>query len=109
MRDESSGSASLPRYVIRHRDAIKAVLALLFLNAMLSFSLWWPTPAIRPAPRLAPEFVLFRVLLLVTVRVAGALSRRIPATAHARGFQHWLPAARGRPLCRRRRASVVRP
>jgi hypothetical protein len=45
MRDELSGSTRLPRDVIRHRDAIKAVLALLLLNAMLSFSLWWPTPA----------------------------------------------------------------
>jgi hypothetical protein len=80
MRDESSsGSAHLPRDAIRHRDASKAVLALLFLNAMLSFSLWWPTPAIRPEPRLAPEFVLFWVLLLVAVRVAGALSRRMLA------------------------------
>jgi hypothetical protein len=80
MRDETpSGSARLPCDAMRHRDAIKAVLALLFLNAMLSFSLWWPTPAIRPAPRLAPEFVLFWVLLLVAVRVVGTLSRRMLA------------------------------
>ena len=77
MPDESSADFTrLPREPMRHRDAIKAALGLLFLNAMLSFSLWWPTPGIRPALRLAPEFVLFWVLLLVAVRVAGTLSRR---------------------------------
>ena len=35
-----------------------AVLALLFLNGMLSFRDWWPTPGILPDHRLAPEFVL---------------------------------------------------
>jgi hypothetical protein len=78
MRDETpSDLTRSPHDAHRRRDAIKAVLALLFLNAMLSFSLWWPTPAIRPEPRLAPEFVLFWVLLLAAVRVAGALSRRM--------------------------------
>jgi hypothetical protein len=77
MPDESSADFTrLPREPMRHRDAIKAALGLLFLNAMLSFSLWWPTPGIRPALRLAPEFVLFWVLLLMAVRVAGTLSRR---------------------------------
>jgi hypothetical protein len=80
MRDESSSNPPrVPRDALDHRAAIKAVLALLFLNAMLSFSLWWPTPGIRPAPRLAPEFVLFW-LLLVAVHAAGALLKRMLTT-----------------------------
>lgn len=86
MRDESSsGFTRMPHDAIRYRDGIKAVLALLFLNAMLSFALWWPTPGIRPAPRLAPEFVLFWVLLLIAARVGGALSRRM-LTAFGIGY-----------------------
>jgi hypothetical protein len=54
-----------------------AVLALLFLNGMLSFSTWWPTPGIVPDRRLAPEFVWLWVLLLAAVRLRGALSGRI--------------------------------
>ena len=31
-----------------------ALLALLFLNALLSFRNWWPTPGIIPDAKLAP-------------------------------------------------------
>lgn len=54
------------------RRAWPGVLALLFLNAMLSFSTWWPTPGVVPDARIAPEFALFWVLLLVLVAWRGA-------------------------------------
>lgn len=54
-----------------------ALLALLFLNGMLSFSTWWPTPGIVPDRRLAPEFVWLWLLLLAAVRLRGALSCRV--------------------------------
>jgi hypothetical protein len=50
--------------------------ALLFLNGMLSFTTWWPTPGILPDERLAPEFVWLWLLLLGTLRLRGVLSRR---------------------------------
>jgi hypothetical protein len=43
------------------------LLALLLLNGLLSFSTWWPTPGILPDARLAPEFVLYWLLILVLV------------------------------------------
>jgi len=57
--------------------AFRAVAALLLLNAALSFENWWPTPGIKPDHRLAPEFVALWVVLLVAVRVTGALPRRL--------------------------------
>ena len=51
-------------------------LALLFLNATLSFNNWWPTPAIWPDARLAPEFIYTWAALLFWVAVAGALPPR---------------------------------
>jgi hypothetical protein len=53
-----------------------AVLALLFLNSMLSFRDWWPTPGILPDHRLAPEFVLLWLALLAAVAWRGNLSPR---------------------------------
>jgi hypothetical protein len=53
-----------------------AVLALLLLNAMLSFSTWWPTPGVVLDRRLAPEFVWTWVLLLAWVAWRGGLSGR---------------------------------
>lgn len=50
--------------------------ALLLLNAVLSFENWWPTPAIKPDSRLAPEFVGLWLLLLLLVRIRGAVSMR---------------------------------
>jgi hypothetical protein len=57
------------------RRALRPVVALLFLNAMLSFTNWWPTPAPRPDHRLAPEFVWAWVLVLVLVAWRGRVSR----------------------------------
>jgi hypothetical protein len=65
--------------------AIKALAALLFLNAALSFENWRPTPGIQPDHRLAPELVGLWVVLLVVVRVGGSLSRRA-ATALALAY-----------------------
>ncbi len=62
-----------------------ALLALLLLNGMLSFSTWWPTPGIVPDRRLAPEFVWLWLTLLAVVRLRGALSRRA-LTALALGY-----------------------
>lgn len=53
-----------------------AVVALLFLNAALSFSTWWPTPGIVLDARIAPEFVGLWVVLLVVVAWRGQVSRR---------------------------------
>lgn len=61
------------------RRIAAAVLALLFLNAMLSFSTWWPTPGVVPDARLAPEFVWLWLALLAAVAWRGALSRPLLA------------------------------
>ena len=58
---------------------LKGAAALLLLNALLSFENWWPSPAIKPDARLAPEFVLLWVLLLAAVRVWGRLPTRVLA------------------------------
>jgi hypothetical protein len=52
-----------------------ALLALVFLNGILSFRNWWPTPGILPDARLAPGFVWLWLLLLAAVAWRGALSR----------------------------------
>jgi len=59
-----------------HRRVATALLALVFLNFMLSFRNWWPTPGILPDARLAPGFVWLWVLLLLVVAWRGALPRR---------------------------------
>ena len=41
----------------------QALLSLLVLNALLSMTNWWPTPFVKFDARLAPEFVVFWVLL----------------------------------------------
>ena len=61
--------------------ALKGLAALLFLNAALSFENWWPTPAIQPDHRLAPELLALWVVLLVVVKRAAVLPR-----AAATGF-----------------------
>jgi hypothetical protein len=63
---------------------VQGVLALLALNALLSFGPWWPTPGIVLQARLAPEFVGLWLLLLWLVARRGKLS------GHALG---WLAAA----------------
>lgn len=57
------------------RPAFIAVLALLLLNQLLAFTNWWPTPAVRPDHRLAPEFVWLWVILLLLVRHYGRLPK----------------------------------
>lgn len=64
-----------PRTPLWRRVAL-ALSALLFLNGMLSFTTWWPTPGILPDERLAPEFVWLWLVLLGTLRLSGDLSRR---------------------------------
>jgi hypothetical protein len=48
-----------------------AVFALLFLNAALSFSTWWPTPGIVLDRRLAPEFAGLWLVVLALVAWRG--------------------------------------
>jgi len=50
---------------------------MLFLNVALSFNNWWPTFLIIPDARLAPEFVLLWVVLLLTVHLRGGISERM--------------------------------
>lgn len=61
------------------RRAVQAVLALLLLNGLLSFNNVWPTPAIVPDHRLAPEFVGLWLGLLFVVARRGAPSPRVLA------------------------------
>ena len=61
------------------RALVAMALALLALNALLSFNNWWPTPAIRPDHRLAPEFVWLWVLVLGWTRAFGPLGHRLLA------------------------------
>ena len=56
---------------------VKVALALLFLNAAVSFDNLWPTPGITPDTRLAPEFVLLWTLLLLAVGLAGMPGPRL--------------------------------
>ena len=58
------------------RKVVWVVLALLFLNGMLSFRDWWPTPGVLPDHRLAPEFVWLWLVLLALVAWRGSLSAR---------------------------------
>ena len=61
---------------IDYRRVGVALLALVFLNAMLSFRNWWPTPGVLPEARLAPGFVWLWVLMLLLVAWRGELTRR---------------------------------
>jgi hypothetical protein len=56
---------------------LKALAALLLLNAVLSFENWWPTPAIKPDTRLAPEFVGLWLVLLIVVGLWGRVSAKL--------------------------------
>ena len=56
---------------------VKVALALLLLNAAVSFDNLWPTPGITPDTRLAPEFVLLWTLLLLAVGLAGMPGPRL--------------------------------
>ena len=56
---------------------LKAVFALLVLNAFLSMTNWWPTPFVELDKRLAPEFVLLWVVVLALVWRLKTLSRGV--------------------------------
>ena len=57
----------------------KAVLALLVLNAFLSMTNWWPTPFVELDKRIAPEFVLLWITILLLVWRLGTLTPRLIA------------------------------
>ena len=56
---------------------LKSIVALLVLNAFLSMTNWWPTPFVELDRRLAPEFVLLWVAILLLVWRLKALSRPV--------------------------------
>ncbi len=58
---------------------LKAVIALLVLNAFLSMTNWWPTPFVELDKRIAPEFVLLWIALLLLVWRRGVLGSRLIA------------------------------
>lgn len=58
----------------RWRATAQLLIALLFLNGILSFTSWWPTIAVLPDKRLAPEF--FGLWLILAGGVA--LRHRLP-------------------------------
>ncbi len=55
---------------------LKALAALFVLNALLSMTNWWPTPFVHLDSRMAPEFMLLWVVILLVVWRRGALSPR---------------------------------
>ncbi|MCU0764928.1 MAG: hypothetical protein MUF32_02630 [Burkholderiaceae bacterium] len=61
----------------RLAPAAAPIVALLLLNALLSFDLWSPTPIARPQLLLAPEFVLLWLALLAVVAWRGVPSPRL--------------------------------
>lgn len=54
---------------------LQGTLALFVLNAFLSMTNWWPTPFVQLDKRIAPEFVLLWVIILLTVWLHGRLTR----------------------------------
>jgi len=70
--DATTNGAPATTSTVAKSDALRArwlrmgaaLLALLFLNGLLSFGPWWPTPGIVPQARLAPEGVALWLLLL---------------------------------------------
>ncbi len=64
-----------------HRTSLfKALAALFVLNAFLSMTNWWPTPFVKLDARLAPEFVLLWIAILLLVWRLETLSRALVAT-----------------------------
>lgn len=55
-------------------NGIKALVALFLLNGLLSFSTWWPTPAVLPDARIAPEFILWWSLVLIVFAARRSIS-----------------------------------
>lgn len=60
------------------RRVALALLALFVLNALLSMTNWWPTPLVKFDARLAPEFVVFWVLLLAIAWRGSARTKGSP-------------------------------
>lgn len=58
---------------MRGQGWLPGVSALVILNGLLSFTAWWPTPAVLPDLRIAPEFVLLWLVLLLTIRLRGRI------------------------------------
>lgn len=88
------------------RRVAGVAFAFLFLNAMLSFNNWWPTPGVAADARLAPEFVWLWVALLGWLAWRRQLSARA-LTAFSAGYALLVlgryadvtaPALFGRPI-----------
>ena len=62
---------------------LRLILALLILNGLLSFTDWWPTPAVMPDRRIAPEFIVWWCLLLVWITIRGLPGRKALVTMAA--------------------------
>jgi hypothetical protein len=58
------------------RRVLAVLLAAALLNTLLAMRNWWPTPAVLPDARLAPEFVALWLLLLAALAWRGRLSDR---------------------------------
>nr|UOZ96503.1 hypothetical protein NCPCFENI_00398 [Cupriavidus sp.] len=56
---------------------LPGLAALVILNGLLSFTAWWPTPAVLPDLRIAPEFVLLWLAILLNARLHGSLARPV--------------------------------
>jgi hypothetical protein len=56
------------------RRVLLALTALMLLNQALAFTSWWPTPAIVPDHRIAPEFVGLWLVVLGLVAWRGSMS-----------------------------------
>jgi hypothetical protein len=87
------------------RRVLGALFALALLNALLSMRNWWPTPAVLPDARLAPEFVGLWLLLAIvarrgalTGRALGWLAAGVFGLAVGRYFDVTVPALFGRPV-----------
>ncbi len=88
------------------RRVVAALIAAALLNTLLAMRNWWPTPAVLPDARLAPEFVAVWVLLLAAIAWRGALSPRAFAwlavgyvgIVLGRYFDVTVPALFGRPV-----------
>ena len=65
-----------PSSIAAVRRVLAALFALVLLNMLLAIRNWWPTPAVLPDARLAPEFVALWVLLLAAIAWRGQLSNR---------------------------------
>lgn len=68
------GAAHTPAVTPRNRWILGGI-ALIVLNGLLSFTAWWPTPAVLPDLRIAPEFVLLWLCLLTIVALRGRVSQ----------------------------------